>query len=78
MLYPKKCTITINLTPLKGGPTLTVPRIVRPKPGPAVTVKVTIPKRKRAMVKKAGGVRVKLTYKLPGGKKRTEVRKARL
>jgi len=77
VLCKKKCTVTINLFPFKGGPKIKAPRVVRPKPGRTVTVKIAIPANKRALLKKAGGVTVKLTYQV-AGKKHTEVRKARL
>lgn len=78
VLCPKRCSVIINLTGLKGGPKLTAPRVVRPKPGRTVKVKISIPTKKRALVKKAGGVQVKLTYRLTGGTKFSETRKARL
>lgn len=73
-----RCTVTVRVTPLKGGPTVAVPRRVAPAPGRVVTVTVAIPAAKRRLVKKAGGVRVRLTYRLAGGATYTETRKARL
>lgn len=74
---PARCTVKVRVTPLKGGPTLAVRRVT-PAVGRVVPVKVSIPAAKRRLVKKAGGVRVTLTYRLAGGASYTETRKARL
>jgi hypothetical protein len=46
---PKRCKITIELFPLKGGPRLTVPRTFRAKAGRTTSLSVPIPARKRAL-----------------------------
>lgn len=73
---PADCTITIRLTPLDGGPTLTVRRI-SPPPGKPTKVEVPIPPKKRGLVKKSGGVRLEVTYQI-AGMKVTEIRGAKL
>jgi hypothetical protein len=73
---PTDCTITIRLTPLDGGPTLTVRRI-SPPPGKPTKVTVPIPAKKRALVKQSGGVRLAVTYQI-AGMKVTETRAAQL
>ncbi|MBU2696636.1 hypothetical protein [Pimelobacter sp. 30-1] len=73
---PARCTVTLKVTPLSGGPTLAV-RKVTPSPGRVTTVKVAIPPGKRGLVKKAGGVRLRLTYRHADGTTSTETRKAR-
>jgi len=75
---PKKRAVPATPFGLEGGPTLTAPRTIRHRPGRTAQLSVAIPASKRALVEKAGGVRVKLTYKLAGGKTYSEVRKARL
>jgi len=74
---PAKCTVKIELTPLRGGPTLVVDRI-DVGAGRSRTVTMPIPPKKRAVVKKSGGVQVKLRYTLPQGITYTETRTARL
>lgn len=78
ILCKKNCVVTMSVVTLKGGRQVIAPRILRPKPGRVVNVKVTIPANKRALVKRAGGVKVRLSYKVAGQKKYTEIRKARL
>jgi hypothetical protein len=77
VICPAKCTIILELTPLKGGPSIEVERI-SPKPRKPVTVTVDIPRSKRALVLESGGVTVEITYKLAGGTSFTDIRAGRV
>jgi hypothetical protein len=77
VMCPATCTIIIELTPLKGGPTLEVERL-SPKPRKPVTVTIDIPRSKRALVLESGGVTVEVTYKLAGGTSFTDIRTGRV
>ncbi|TQL63812.1 hypothetical protein [Rarobacter faecitabidus] len=73
----RACTVTIRVTPLRGGPTLTVKKLTV-KPGKTKSLSMKIPKKKRAAVKRAGGVTVKFTYRSAGSKASSQTRRARL
>lgn len=74
---PAKCSIKIELLPLRGGPTLTVER-VSPKPSKLTEVTVPIPPKKRKAVIQSGGVQIQMKYTLASGLTYTESRTALL
>ena len=74
---PGRCTVGVRVTTLKGGRKVAPVRRFTPKPGRVVRLKVAIPPAKRGLVKKAGGVRVRLSYRLASGVRYSQVRTAR-
>lgn len=77
IVCPSRCTIQLDLTTLNGGLTVAVERI-KLKPRKPRTITVPIPPKKRDIVKRSGGVRIKITYHMSGVPKFSETRLALL